>query len=116
MKKLLILSIAVIAFSSGCSVINIFETQADYERKYLAMDQKIGIDQEIQSELKKEKPTGQVEPYSQELWISIWRTRIKRLKTIGFSELKNYRGPRADWFADYIISERRKFGLPELGP
>jgi hypothetical protein len=103
-----------VLFSTGCSVVNLLETDADYERNHFAAEVKEGIDSAIQKELRKEKPSGQSEPYSEQLWARFWRQRIEHLKTKGFSDLKHYRGPTGDWFANYIIAERRRLGLPEL--
>ncbi len=99
----------------GCSVVNVLKTDADYERHYYAKDLKAGIDSEIVVERKKGSPGGHLtEPYSQDLWFRYWADRLASLKKDGFAGIKDYRGPSADWFADYIITERRKVGLPEI--
>jgi hypothetical protein len=116
MKKSAYLFLLCVSFGGGCSVMNVLETQAGYERRYFAADMKDGIDRTIQEEVRKQKPSGQSEPYSEALWVRIWRGRIKSLRTEGFAGLKYYRGPSGDWYADYIISERRKLGLPEIPP
>ena len=100
---------------SGCSVINVLKTDADYDRQYFAQDVKASIDSGIDVERRKGSPGGHLlEPYSQELWFRYWADRIDGFRKEGFAGIKHYRGPSGDWFADYIISERKKFGLPEI--
>ena len=109
------LFLLIILLSAGCSITNILKTQADEERHYLAGDIKNGIDEEILSEQKKGLPQGYLtSPYSEEIWQKYWNDRIAILRTSGPEKLRHYSGPDGNWFADYIISERQKSGLPAL--
>jgi hypothetical protein len=108
------LIIIISLFFSGCSVINIFETQAGYAKKYLASDLKSGIDGEILIEKSGGRPQSLIDPDSPDAWSVYWKRRVEQFRTNTLSEIKGYRGPTGDWFADYIISERRKNNLPEI--
>ena len=99
---------------SGCSIVNVFETPADYERKHFAADLKSGIDRAVQDEKKGLRPQGMVDADSPDAWTRYWNDRIKHFRADGITILEHYRGPNGAWFVDYIITERRNHGLPEI--
>jgi hypothetical protein len=92
----------------------VFETPADYERKHFAADLKSGIDAAVQDEKAGVRPQGMVDPNLPDAWNRYWNERLKRFRANDLSQFKHYRGPDGQWFADYIIFERRRYGLPEL--
>ena len=87
----------------------------DYYARYLESDLRRTFDEDIESEkTKTEAPPGHAsEGYSEELWNSCWESRIIDFLYNGeFPD--SYEGPSNEEWVWYIITERRKAGLPEL--
>jgi uncharacterized protein YceK len=98
---------------SGCSVINMTKGPGDYYRHWYAEDLKESIDSSIRDESAKGAPPGFTDrTYSEENWNESWNRRIHAILDGEFHEA--YVGPTQEEFYLYIISERRKAGLPEL--
>jgi hypothetical protein len=98
---------------SGCSIVNMTKGPGDYYRHWYAKDLKESIDSSVRHEKAKGATPGYEDrTYSEENWNEMWNRRIYSILDGDFHEA--YVGPSQVEFYEYIISERRKAGLPEL--
>ena len=108
--------LSVLVFSvllAGCSWVNIFKGPDDYYRNWYAGDLKDSIDSSIRHEKSKGAPPGfKDRMYSKKNWNESWNRRIYHILDGDFPAA--YVGPTQKEFVEYIISERRRLGLPEL--
>jgi len=108
---LAVLIIAVLVF--GPSWLNMFKGPEDNYRNYYAGSLKSSYDSTIQSEINKEPPSGYLtKPYDPQQYQEVWNRIFFHLLDSPFPEA--YVGPTEQEFVEYIITERRKNGLPEI--
>lgn len=110
------LKVLMICFTgtlASCSMLNMFNAEADYQRNYSAKNLKMTIDESVREELAKEPPNGwKTKPYAPPQWDSYWNALIYYNGTGEFH--KAYRGPSKQEWVRYIIQSRRAAGLRPL--
>ena len=113
MRLFLIISCLVL---SACGMQSILRTSNDECRDYEAGDLKDSIDRSISAEVAHKPPDGHIsKEYDSAEWQATWNSRIYYIYELGSGSCGGkYRGPSGQEFIAYILSERRRSGLPEL--